>query len=202
MRTAFFLLLWVCSPLTALWSDVVECENGDRYNGKVILVDDQTVKLQNEIAGVLNIPRVKVSTISFRTAKTSSAGLVSGPVQTNLSALSPNQALKFDASAIEKVQNEILGNAGPEANQMFKEMMSGLMSGKLDVGDVRLKAQDALKQLKELQKELGDDDAASLLGSYGAILESFLKETPPPSKPALKTVTPVAPADEKKSDSE
>jgi hypothetical protein len=189
MRIHVLLLLWACAPLVAR-SDVVECENGDRYNGKVILVDEQIVKLQNDISGILSIPRAKVTTISFRSAKTSaSSGMVRGNSQTNLNAFSPNQAFEFDAATMEKVQTEILGTAGPEANQMYKDMLSGLMSGKLDAGDVRIKAQEALKELKQLQKDLGDDDAAALLGSYGAILENFLKETPA-TKATPKAVTP------------
>src|ERR1041385_662438 len=151
-------LLALSAPV--LRADVVECENGDRYNGKVLLVDEHKVKVQNDITGVLSIPRAKVSVITFGNPKPSHASL-SAPgtaASTNLSGLSPNKPLQFDPSAIQQVQNQILGDANPEANQMFQEMVRGLMGGKMDLGDIQVKAQSTLKELKELQKDLGDDE--------------------------------------------
>ena len=48
----------------------------------------------------------------------------------------------------------------------------------MNMADLRNKAQTTLQELKSLQKELGDDETAQLLNSYGAILESFLKQAP------------------------
>jgi hypothetical protein len=195
MRNCVPILLISCLFVQA---DTVDCENGDRYNGKVLLVDEQNVKLQNEIAGTLLIPRSKVTTISFRAQKAPAA---SGgtPILTNLSALSPAASPEFDAAAVERVQREILGTANPEANQMFQEMVRGLMGGTLDVNDIRSKAKSALEDLKILQKELGDEDAAALLGSYGGILENFLKSTSPStnSAPIPKAQKPPAQPEQK-----
>jgi len=178
MRITFLPLL-VCSALLAR-SDIVECENGDRYNGRVLLVDEHNVKLQNDITGILSIPRAKVSTITFGAPRPARSTPAANAAKTNL--LSLSRPVEFDSSAIEQVQNQFLGDATPEANQMFQEMVRGLMSGKLDLGDVRGKAQSTLDQLKELQKDLGDDESAALLGSYASILENFLKQAPA-SKP-------------------
>ena len=183
MRT-ILLLLSVSIPTT--FADIVECENGDRYNGKVLLVDEHNVKIQNENTGLLSIPRAKVSTISFGTPKPVTAArpvAATAPLgRTNI--LSPTQPLQFDSTTIEQVQNQLLGDASPEATQMYQEMVRGLLSGKLDLGDIRSKAQTTLDELKDLQKDLGDDDAAALLGSYAGILENFLKQAPPSQKPA------------------
>jgi hypothetical protein len=180
-------LLLLASAILAVRSDVVECQNGDRYNGRVLTVDESTVKLTNEITGILNIPRGKVATISFGSAKSPKAalGAASTPIKTNI--LSATQPLQFDVNAVDQVQNQLLGDASPEATQMFQEMVRGLMSGKLDLGDVRNKAQTTLNELKDLQKDLGDDDAAALLSSYASILQNFVNQapastTPPPPK--------------------
>ena len=181
------LLLFFACSLSLIKADVVECENGDRYNGKVLLVDEHNIKIENDITGILTIPRAKVSTISFGTPKTvrapAKAAAATPLLQTNI--LSPAQPLKFDSKAIEQVQNELLGDASPEATQMFQEMVRGLMSGKLDLGDVRNKAQTTLDELKDLQKDLGDDEATALLSSYASILQSFLNQGPAKAKPPI-----------------
>jgi len=86
-------------------------------------------------------------------------------------------------NAVEQVQNQLLGDANPEATQMFQEMVRGLMSGKMDLGDVRNKAQSTLNELKDLQKDLGDDETAALLSSYASILQSFVNQAPASTKP-------------------
>lgn len=180
------LLIFVALGMFAARADIVECSNGDRYNGKVLLVDDQNVKLTNEITGTLIIPRAKVSSIHFGAGKSSPLA-ATVPGQTNTLALSP--PLKVDPKTVEQVQNQLLGDANPEATQMFQEMVRGLMSGKLDIGDVRNKAQSTLDQLKDLQKDLGDDDAAALLNSYAGILQSFINQAPSSTnRPAFKPV--------------
>ena len=160
--------------------DVVQCANGDRYTGKVLLVNETDVRLLNEIQGAMTIPRAKVLSIAF--------GAIAG--QTNAAAPPAESALKIDPAAVEKVQQEFLGTANPEANQMFQEMVRGLASGKLNVGDIRAQALSTLNEVRELQKELGDDDTAGLLNSYVSILESFVKQggtnTAPPKAPILR----------------
>ena len=176
-------------PTTFLCADVIECDNGDRYHGKVLSMDDKKVTLQNEITGTLQIPRARIVTLSFREKTTVPAARI---IATNAPAVRPG-AIQLDRSAIQKVQNELLAGATPEANQMFNEMVQGLMSGQMDVADIRSKAQTTLQELRSLQNEVGDEETAALLNSYGAILESFLKQAPARANTApVKPIVPPA----------
>lgn len=167
-------------------ADLIECDNGDRYNGKVLSMDEKVVKLQNAITGTLTIPRNRIVGISFRPVQAQPVTRAS----TNGAAIDPNK-VKIDAASIDRVQNEFLATATPEANQMFQEMIRGLQSGQLNLGDIRAQAETTLRELKEAQKELGDDDLGGLLSSYGAILESFIKQTPSGTRaPAIKPAQP------------
>lgn len=163
-------------------ADIIDCDNGDRYNGKVVSMDEKNVTLRNEIAGTISIPRSRIITISFR-----DPGQPRPVTEPIVSTNRPNAAngLQFDAAAVQKVQNEILATATPEATQMFNEMVQGLMGGQMNVGDIRNKAQSTLQELRELQKELGDDETAALLNSYGAILENFLRQSARPTNAAV-----------------
>jgi hypothetical protein len=177
-------------PTTFLRADLIECDNGDRYHGKVLSMDDKKVTLQNEVTGTLQIPRARIVTLSFR--EKTAAPAPARIVVTNSPALRPG-AIQLDQNAIQKVQDELLAGATPEANQMFNEMIQGLRSGQMDMADIRNKAQTTLQELRSLQKELGDDETAELLNSYGAILENFLKQAPARPNPApAKPVVPSA----------
>ena len=57
-------------------------------------------------------------------------------------------------------------------------MVSGLLSGRLTVNDIRAEAKSAVDQLKELKRDLGEDGGGAFDG-YLAILENFLRETAP-----------------------
>ncbi len=172
MRAVLISLLVVVAQVGR--ADVVECVNGDRYNGKVLSMDETAVKLQSEIAGTLTIPRVRIVGISFR----------EGPARpiakagTNGPALNPNK-IRFDSASIDRVQNEFLATASPEANQLFQEMVRGVQSGQVNLGDIRSQAATTLKELREARKDLGDDDMAELLDAYGEMLERFINETRP-----------------------
>src|SRR5687768_7864061 len=102
--------------LTVSRADLIECDNGDRYNGKVLSMDEKTVKLQNDITGILTIPRQRIVGISFRPAQPATAKRT-----TNSPALAPGKKPEFDAAAVDRIQNELLATATPEANQMFQE---------------------------------------------------------------------------------
>jgi hypothetical protein len=169
-------------------ADIVECDNGDRYHGKVLSMDEKQVTLQNEIAGTLKIPRQRIISLSFREKAVVPANIprVGG---TNSAAVRPG-AVQFDAAAVQKIQNEMLAGANPEANQMFNEMVQGLASGKLNVADIQRQAQSTLKELRSMQGEFGNDETAELLNSYGAILESFLRAAPQQVQARTNTVLP------------
>ncbi|MEK7685333.1 MAG: hypothetical protein AAB466_07925 [Verrucomicrobiota bacterium] len=169
------LLLW----FAAAKADQVEMENGDRYIGKVLLVDDKEVRLQNEIHGPMRLPRAKVVLISFRenaaTAKPASPQSSAGkPVATD--ALPQDQIGGIDPKLLKQVEQEILGGAGPEANSMFTDIMKGYMSGAISLEDIRARARTSLAELKSLKDDLGEE-VGPLLDGYVAILEKFVNET-------------------------
>ncbi|MBL9175442.1 MAG: hypothetical protein JNL10_18010 [Verrucomicrobiales bacterium] len=153
-------------------ADVVECDNGDRYNGRVLSMDEKEVKLQNDIAGTITIPRVRIVGIQFRPAP--------APVATGAATNAPAvraQAPTWDAALLERIQNEYLATATPEANQMFQEMVQGMQSGRIALGDLRARAAATLRDLRAAQKESGEDALGGILETYGEVLESFLQQT-------------------------
>ncbi|MGZ8898563.1 MAG: hypothetical protein ACXW3Z_00560 [Limisphaerales bacterium] len=186
---AVFILAGLIFFVSLSHADIVECDNGDIYHGKVLLMDEKQVTLQNEIAGTLKIPRQRIVSLSFRDKAAPAAPRTAG---TN--AVVRPGAVQFDAAAVQKVQNEMLAGATPEATQMFNEMVQGLASGKLNVADIQRQAQSALKELRSMQSEFGDDETAELLNSYAAILESFVRQAPPQGaarpNPAPKVIVP------------
>jgi hypothetical protein len=80
----------------------------------------------------------------------------------------------------------------PEAGQYFNDTVGGLMTGKLNIQDVRKDAITARDGLLDLQKDLGPEGAA--LNGYLSILNKFIRETEPP--PAAKPPAQDKPAEE------
>jgi hypothetical protein len=159
-----FILFFALSWLLPNRADIVTLCNGDRFTGSVELVDASEIRLQSEALGVVKIPRAKVASIYFGTNQPTAS----------LSGKDLNSVGQFDPKAVEKVQEDFLATAGPEANAMFKEMIQGLASGKLYVEDIRNQARESLKELKELQADGGEDANNPLISSYVSILENFI----------------------------
>jgi len=172
-----------------LQADQVEMQNGDRYVGKVLSLNGDTLVLQNEVLGTVRLPRGKVATISL--GAPGGVTISAKPQRaTNTLAQAPELAgtnAAFDLSAafrqlgantnlIRQVQTQFLSGAGPEANAKFNELMSGLMSGTLNMNDLRAQAKATANQARAARHELGDEAGAAIDG-YLAILDSFLKET-------------------------
>lgn len=153
-------------------ADLLSMVNGDRYHGAIQLVNEKEVHLQSEILGLIKIPRAKVTAIQFGDVKEVAPAPAVAP---KAAAAGTTNEFVFDPKAIEKVQQEFLGTATPEANAMFSEMLQGLSSGKISVNDIRAQAAETLKQLKELQAELGEEGDNPLLATYGSILEKFVR---------------------------
>lgn len=168
-----FLFLAFAMALSLAHADVIECDNGDRYHGKVLSLDEKVVTLQNDITGTLKIPRNRIVGIQLRPPNQPT------PRPTTNSAAVGTNRLQFDAAAIERIQNEYLATATPEANQLFQQMISGVQSGQMNLGDVRNQAATTLKELRAAQKEFGDDALGGILETYGEVLESFLQQTAP-----------------------
>jgi hypothetical protein len=204
---AGWLLLVGAAQLPA---DQVELQNGDRYVGQVLSLSTNTVILRSEVLGTLRLPRSKVATITFGPVAPTNSPTLS--IRTNAAlpkpaALLTNAApgvspvlkgMSLHTNLIQQVQQQFLSDAGPEANAKFNELLGGLLSGKLNVEDIRAQAKSAADQLRALQREAGEDGGL-VSGAYLSILDHFLKETAP-SDAATKTpasaIKPKAEADQ------
>jgi hypothetical protein len=198
-----------CSlSLVAAPADQIEMQNGDRYVGKVLSVTTNTVTFQSEVLGTVNLPRGRVANITLATgaAATNSvpAALTgqqrgalqrqsiqqgSAPALTNGNLSSAFRELGSNTNFIKDIQSQFLSGAGPEANAKFNDMLADLMSGKLNVSDIRSQAQVAANQLRAAKKDLGGDETG-VLDEYLAILDKFVQETAP-AVPSVKTNPPV-----------
>ena len=183
-----------------LRADQVEMVNGDRYVGRVIGLGSDTLVLQSELLGTLKLPRARIATIALASTpwRVGTNTLRGAPVLASTNAVPELSAATgskdnldlaavlrgsgLQSNAMQQVQQQFLAGAGPEAQAKFNELMSGLLSGKVGMSDLRKEAKTTLEQAKSVRKEMGDDAGASIDG-YLAILEGFLKETEPGSSP-------------------
>ena len=81
----------------------------------------------------------------------------------------------------------------PEAADKYDQMVNGLLSGQLNLSDVRREAQSSAEQLRELKRELGPD-AGDSFDAYLKVLDAFINETanaPAGAAPASQPSTPV-----------
>jgi hypothetical protein len=69
-------------------------------------------------------------------------------------------------------------NTSPEAQEYFSERVGGLISGQLDVGDIRKDAEKAVTELEDLKREFGPQMGPAI-DPYLGILKRFLRETAP-----------------------
>jgi len=186
-----------------VFGDQVETVTGDRYVGRVLSLGKDTLVLQSEILGTLKLPRAQVANITLGSQSvTTTNGMRLAPDASTRPKValkasqttSTNNTAQFDAmirqlgpnsNVISKVQEQFLAGAGPEAQGKFNELVSGLLSGKLGVNELRTEAKHTLDQAKAAQKELGDGGGS--LDSYLSILEGFLKETAPSIEPTNST---------------
>jgi hypothetical protein len=76
------------------------------------------------------------------------------------------------------VRQQMLTGANPAASQKYDELVSGLMSGQLNVNDIRTQAKNGIAQIQQLKRELGPQ-ADDSLDSYLNILQTFVNETDP-----------------------
>ena len=177
-----------------LYADQLEMKNGDRYAGKILAVTSNSVILQSDMLGKVTLPRSNVSSLSFgvatgtntfRAASNTLAAAqrppIASPTNTDLAAQLHN--LGANTNFIQQVRSQMLTGADPAASQKYDELVGGLLSGKLDVNDIRKEAQSSIDKIHELKRELGPD-AGSSLDSYLEILQNFVNETAPASPPA------------------
>ncbi len=195
-----------CLLPLGLHADQVVLQSGDRLNGQVLALTTNALVFQSDVLGKVSLPRNRVTRIAFvATAPTNgvppAVAASSAALATNTSANSaPDLAtvlrqLGSQTNLVQQVQAEQLSAAGPEAQSKFRQLVGGLMTGRLTVADIRGEARSAADQLRELRKDLGPEVGDALDG-YLAILDNFLQETAPaaeaprspaapPPKPAL-----------------
>jgi len=185
-----------------LRADQLEMLNGDRYVGKVLSLNTNTVVWQSDVLGTVKLPRNKVLTINLGSGAATNLARLPGsapPVggsdgaagkahpsanpSLQRSGAPPPQApdlrqLGGDTNLIAQIQAQFLNGAGPEANAKFNELLGGLTSGKLGVNDIRAEAKSAADQLRAAKRDLGDD-AGWALDAYLSVLDHFLRETAP-----------------------
>ena len=182
--------IFVAAPL--LRADQVEMQNGDRYFGKVLSVSADTVVLESEVLGKINVPRKKVATLMIganAATPNTATNIARVSASTNLPAAVPAAALantNVDLSAafrnlgantnfIGQIRQQMLaGNS--EAASNYDKLVSGLMTGKLNLDDLRREAKSSADQLRELKRDLGPD-AGDSINAYLSVLDNFLKET-------------------------
>ena len=190
-----------------LYADEVDMQNGDRYSGKVLSVSADTVVVQSEVLGKISVPRKQVASLTLGTtaAPNTATNIAPVSVSTNLPAAAPAAALantNLDLSTafrhlgantnfIGQIRQQFLAG-NPEAASNYDELVGGLMSGKLNLDDLRRQAKSSADQLRQLQHDLGPD-AGDSLDAYLSVLENFLKETadtPASATPAPKPQNP------------
>ncbi|MDB6108454.1 MAG: hypothetical protein JWR69_204 [Pedosphaera sp.] len=178
-------------------ADLLELTNGDHYSGTVIALTRTNLEFQSEVQGLVKIPRDKVAKITLRESApkpVASVTVTPQPATPAATSASPTKpASQTDAviqqmrqqgvapQMMNQIQEQILGKSSPEASRLFNEMVSGLMSGSLDMNNIRTQARNAIKDIQGAKKDLGDDAATGeLLDGYAGILEKFMQETDQP----------------------
>jgi len=187
VRSTALLVLGISSILPAR-GDQVQMQNGDRYIGRLVALTNDTLIVQSDMLGTLRLPRAKVATIVLGSvagtnkvpvAEESAQPLKAPPLRTNSQFSAALHRLESETNSVRQIQQQFLSDAGPEANRKFAELAEGLMTGKINLSDLRAQAASAAEQLRTLKRE-GGGELGGVLDGYLAILDNFLKETPAP----------------------
>jgi len=173
-------LILCAMPLRA---DVLLMQNGDRYSGQVLSMSADTVVLKSEVLGKINVPRNLVATMSLGTnaaapkvsAATSAVTLPKLPTGPNDDLSAAFKEMGGDTNFVSQIRQQMFSGS-PEGAAKFDEMVSGLLSGQMNLGDVRKQAKDSADQLRELKRQLGPE-ADESLDAYLKVLDGFLQET-------------------------
>ena len=199
--------LLVSYPLDRVSADQVRMRNGDQYIGDLLSINKDTLVLRNDNLGTIRLPRNSVASINFGVALVERAPQQLSSTNRALGLTATNRAVDFSAklnqsggvsNLQQQVEAQFLGDAGPEAKAKFNELLSGYLTGRLSVNDIRAQAQSTADQVRSLRKDLGED-AGPMIDGYLAILDSFLKETAPTVSTATNAP---APAPKPKPDAE
>ncbi len=176
--------------VSSVSAETVELINGDVVHGKVLSLDAKMLKLQSESFGELTIKRDRIASIHLVRRKPASPSGRAKTKDASASILdrapSPDDVLKqlradggISAQDMKAVQQKMPLLAVPEVQNYVSERLGGLLTGRLNVMDIRKEAIDAVDQIKDIQKDLGPQ--AGALNGYLSILENFIDETAPKS---------------------
>lgn len=159
-------------------ADQVVMQNGDRYNGKVLSFSATNVVLQSDVLGVVNLSRGQVTSVAVGSTAATNSTPPGSPAKTNSSPdlSAAIRQLGTQSNLVNQVRAQFLATTSPEVNQKFDQMLNELGTGKMSISDLRAQAKSAATQLRELEREAGDD-ASGTAGLYLSILDSFLAET-------------------------
>jgi hypothetical protein len=80
-----------------------------------------------------------------------------------------------DTNVIGEIRQQMLAGS-PEAATKYDEMVNGLLSGQMNLSDLRKQAAASAHQLRDLKRELGPD-ADDALDGYLKILDAFVNES-------------------------
>jgi hypothetical protein len=202
---------WCCgfSFCFGVYADQIELKNGDRYFGKVLSLNSNSVVLESPVLGQVQLSRAQVVSISLNGAVSASLPATNTTPSTAASAVNRGatnaleaavRRLMANTNVVQQVHGDLLAGASPEATQKFNEMLSALLTGKLTLAGLRKEADSAAKQLRELRQDLGED-SAGLVDGYLEILDKFLRDpevrdstvTPPSGASAPKPIQRSAP---------
>jgi len=180
MKRAFILsILLILHPLV---SETLELRNGDRFQGKLLSVQENGLEWEHAVLGKLTIPKEQVAAVYFVTPQAVETSHKISSITNG--AAQDTSKMQIAPEMVDKVRMEILGAAPQEAQDQFNEMVSGLVSGKIQVGDVRKMAIDTVAEVESLREDLGEDVGFALDG-YLSILKSFIGKTAPAEEPKV-----------------
>jgi len=185
-------IIFMSAAAPWLRADRVEMQNGDRYFGRVMSMSADTVVLESEVLGKINVPRKQVASLVFGTnaaapmAATQVAQIsapTNPPTAASLAALAGTNAdfsavlrnPDLNTNFIRQVREQMLAGS-PEAAGKYDEMVNDLMSGKMNMDDLRREAKSSADQLRELKRDLGSD-AGDSIDAYLDVLDNFIAET-------------------------
>ena len=184
------LLALLVSPSLA---DSVQLTNGDSVSGKVVSLDSQSLVLKSDVLGEVKIGREKIAAILLgdrpaipATPRAAKPETAKGPV-TGEPAASPQsvedilkqiQAGGVDKGLTKSLESEFPLLSTPEVRAYFDKTVGGLISGDINIGDLRKQAIDVRNQVKDLERDLGPE-ATQALSGYMSILDKFIRETEP-----------------------
>jgi len=159
-----------------------------------------TVVLKSDILGVINVPRKLVTNLAIGAnapapaAASPKSPAPASPAGSPASGADLSGALRglgAGTNFIGQIRQKLLAS-NPEAASNYDAMVSGLLSGSLDMEDLRRQARSAADQLREL-KRAGGADPGIPVDAYLEVLDNFLNETtggPTNAAPALPRKSP------------